>query len=73
MALSPHRLALPPPHLAPTPPFCLSRLQAERDIEQRKRELAEARVELSHKQEYEAVKKQIMQVGPGAEAGAGVH
>ncbi|KAL4854778.1 THO complex subunit 7B [Chlorella vulgaris] len=36
--------------------------QAEQDIEDRKRELAEARVELAHKQEYEAVRKLVMQV-----------
>lgn len=36
--------------------------QAEQDIEDRKRELVEARMELAHKQEYEAVKHQIMQV-----------
>lgn len=40
-------------------------VQAEQDIEERKRELAEARVELAHKQEYEAVKKQIMQARLG--------
>jgi hypothetical protein len=37
--------------------------QAGQDIEDRKRELVEARQELAHKQEYEAIRKQIMQVG----------
>ncbi len=37
-------------------------LQAEQDIEDRKRELVEARLELAHKQEYETIRKQIMQV-----------
>ncbi|PRW20530.1 THO complex subunit 7B-like [Chlorella sorokiniana] len=36
--------------------------QAEQDIEDRKRELEGARTELAHKQEYEAVKKLVMQV-----------
>ena len=37
------------------------RVQAEQDIEDRKRELQGARTELAHKQEYEAVKKLVMQ------------
>lgn len=41
---------------------CLPGVQAEQDIEDRKRELEVARTELAHKQEYEAVKKLVMQV-----------
>lgn len=37
--------------------------QAGQDIEDRKRELVEARQELAHRQEYEAIRRQIMQVG----------
>lgn len=48
------------PLLPLLPPVC--DVQAEQDIEDRKRELAEARVELAHKQEYEAVRKMVMQV-----------
>ena len=73
-------VVLPHPNNAPAshalPPInCHSRLprpalpcllpQAEQDIEDRKRELVEARQELGHKQEYEALRKQIMQVGWG--------
>lgn len=49
-----------------TPP---SSSQAEADIEARKEELALARTELAHKQEYEAVRKQIMQARAGGRAG----
>ena len=48
-------LPLLPPAPLPSVP------QAEQDIEDRKRELVEARVELAHKQEYEVLRKQIMQ------------
>ncbi len=40
-------------------------MQAEQDIEDRKLELVEARLELAHKQEYETIRKQIMQVRGG--------
>lgn len=63
-ALACARAAAPPrchPSCAAAPPRRSPPLQAERDIEERKRELEGARLELAHKQEYEAVKRQIMQ------------